>query len=76
MMRQVLTLIIAGLGAGSGIAWLFSSSMSGVIFGVGPRDSVTFAGSSALLVAVAIASSFVPLTRVTKLDPVLLLKAE
>lgn len=76
MMRQALTLIIAGLGAGFGIAWLLSSSMSGVIFGVGPRDSVTFAASSALLVAVAIASSFVPLTRVAKLDPVVLLKAE
>ena len=76
MMRQALTLIIAGLGAGLGMAWLFSSFMSGVIFGVGPRDSVTFVASSALLVAVAIASSFVPLTRVAKLDPVVLLKAE
>jgi predicted permease len=76
MMWQALTLIAAGLGAGFGVAWLFSSSMSGVIFGVGPRDSVTFAASSALLLMVAAASSFVPLTRVAKLDPVVLLKAE
>jgi len=76
MMRQALALITAGLGAGFAIAWLLSSSMSGVIFGVGPRDSVTFAASSALLVAVATASSLVPLTRVAKLDPVLLLRAE
>ena len=76
MMRQALTLIAAGLGAGFGVAWLWSSSMSGVIFGVGPRDSVTFAASSALLLIVAAASSFVPLTRVAKLDPVVLLKAE
>ena len=76
MMRQALTLIAAGLGAGFGVAWLLSSSMSGVIFGVEPRDSVTFAASSALLLIVAAASSFVPLTRVAKLDPVVLLKAE
>jgi putative ABC transport system permease protein len=76
MMSQALTLIIGGLGAGFAIAWLLSSSMSGVIFGVGPRDSVTFAASSALLLIVAAASSFVPLTRVAKLDPVVLLKAE
>jgi ABC-type antimicrobial peptide transport system permease subunit len=76
MMRQALTFIAAGLGAGFGVAWLLSSSMSGVIFGVGPRDSVTFAASSALLLIVAAASSFVPLTRVAKLDPVVLLKAE
>ena len=76
MMRQALTLIAAGLGTGFGVAWLLSSSMSGVIFGVGPRDSVTFAVSSALLLIVAASSSFAPLTRVAKLDPVALLRAE
>ena len=76
MMSQALMLIAAGLGAGFAAAWLLSSSMSGVIFGVGPRDSVTFAASSALLLTVAAASSFVPLTRVAKLDPVALLRTE
>ena len=76
MMRQALTLIGVGLGAGFGIAWLFSNSMSDVIFGVVPRDSVTFAASSALLLVVAAASSLVPLARVAKLDPVVLLRTE
>ncbi len=76
MMGQALALILAGLGAGFAIAWLMSTSMSRVIFGVGPRDSVTFVASSALLVAVAALASFVPLTRVSKLDPVALLRAE
>ena len=38
--------------------------------------AVTFAASSALLIAVTVASSFVPLKRIAKLDPVVLLKAE
>ena len=76
MMRQALTLIAAGLGTGFSIAWLTSSAMAGVIYGVGPRDSLTFAASSAVLLAVALASSFVPLTRVAKLDPVVLLRSE
>ena len=76
MMRQALILIAAGLGTGFSVAWLLSSSMSGVIFGVEPRDSVTFAVSSALLLIVAASSSFAPLTRVAKLDPVALLRAE
>jgi predicted permease len=76
MMHQALILIGAGLVAGFAIAWIFATSMSGVIFGVGPRDSVTFAASSALLLMVAAASSFVPLMRVAKLDPVVLLRAE
>ncbi len=76
MMGPALALILAGLGAGFAIAWLMSTSMSRLIFGVGPRDSVTFVLSSGLLVAVAALASFVPLTRVSKLDPVVLLRAE
>ncbi len=76
MMCQAMTLIVAGLGAGFAMAWLFSSSMSGVIFGVAPRDAMTFAGSAALLLAVAAVSCFAPLTRVAKLDPSVLLRAE
>jgi ABC-type antimicrobial peptide transport system permease subunit len=50
--------------------------MSAVVSGVAPRDLVTFALSSALLIAVAIASAFVPLKRISKLDPVVLLATE
>jgi hypothetical protein len=53
-----------------------STSMSHLIAGIAPRDAVTFAGSSALLIAVTTASSFVPLTRIARLDPVVLLRAE
>ena len=50
-----------GLGAGFGAAWVMSTSMSRVIYGITPRDAMTFAVSSALLIAVTAASSFVPL---------------
>ena len=76
MMKQVLVLMTVGLGTGFGAAWLMSTSMSHVISGIAPRDAITFAVSSALLIAVATASSFVPLTRIAKLDPVVLLRAE
>ena len=76
MMRQVLAIVVAGLGVGCAVAWMMSASMSRLLYGVVPRDSLTFALSSALLVAVAMASSFVPLTRIAKLDPTLLLKVE
>jgi len=76
MMKQVLVLMTAGLGVGFGAAWLMSTSMSHVIAGIAPRDTVTFAISSALLIAVTTASSFVPLTRIGQLDPVVLLRAE
>ena len=76
MMKQVLALMTLGLGAGFGTSWVMSTSMSHVIYGVAPRDAVTFAVSLALLIAVTTTSSFVPLTRITRLDPVVLLRAE
>jgi putative ABC transport system permease protein len=76
MMKQIMALMTLGLGAGFGASWVMSTSMSHVIYGVAPRDAVTFVVSSALLVAVTAASSFVPLTRITRLDPVVLLRAE
>jgi putative ABC transport system permease protein len=76
MMGQVLVLTLLGLAAGFAVAWEVASSMSAVVSGIAPRDAVTFGVSSALLIAVAIASSFVPLKRIAKLDPVVLLATE
>jgi putative ABC transport system permease protein len=76
MMSQVLAIILAGLGCGFAAAWLLSSSMSKLVYGIVPRDSVTFATSSTLLVVIAMAASFVPLLRIAKLDPTVLLRAE
>jgi predicted permease len=76
MMKQVLTVTTVGLGAGFGAAWAMSTFMSSVISGITPRDGITFAASSALLLAVAMASGFVPLKQIARLDPVVLLKTE
>jgi len=76
MMKQSLALTTIGLGIGFCAAWLMSTSMSHIISGIAPRDTITFMFSSGLLIAVASISSFVPLTRIAKLDPVVLLRAE
>ena len=76
LMRQALALILAGLGSGLVVAWLMSAAMSRLVFGIAPRDILTFAVSAALLAAVAVVSSFVPLTRVTRLDPIAVLRAD
>jgi ABC-type antimicrobial peptide transport system permease subunit len=76
MIKQWLVLMIGGLGTGIGAAWLMSTSMSHVIAGIAPRDALTFIVSSVLLIAVATVSCYVPLTRIAKLDPVVLLRAE
>jgi len=76
MMKQSLALTTIGLGIGFCAAWFMSTSMSHIISGIATRDTITFMFSSGLLIAVASISSFVPLTRIAKLDPVVLLRAE
>jgi putative ABC transport system permease protein len=76
MMKQVLTVTTIGLAAGFVAAWAMSRFMASVISGVTPRDGITFAASAALLLAVAMASGFVPLKQIARLDPVVLLKTE
>ncbi len=76
MLGRVLVIIAGGLGCGFAVAWVMSATMSKLIYGILPRDPVTFAVSSVLLFMIAAASSFLPLTRISRLDPTVLLKAE
>jgi putative ABC transport system permease protein len=76
MMKQVLATTTIGLAVGFAAAWAMSTSMSSVISGITPRDGMTFAVSSLLLLTVAMASGFVPLKQIARLDPVVLLKTE
>ena len=76
MMKQVLGLVVLGLSGGFIAAWMMSASMSRILSGIAPRDGMTYLASSALLLAVALASAILPLIRIADLDPVVLLKAE
>jgi len=76
MMKQLLMVTTIGLAAGFGAAWAMSTFMSSVISGITPRDGITFAVSSTLLLVVAMASGFVPLKQIARLDPVVLLRTE
>jgi len=47
-----------------------------LLFGVEPVDAVTFAGMSALMVAVALLASYIPALRASRVDPAVALRTE
>jgi len=71
-LRLALLGIVAGLAAA---AWL-TGAMKSLLFGVSPTDPLTFAVVSVLLLAVAIAATYIPARRATKVDPMVALRFE
>ncbi len=66
----------AGIAIGA-VAWLGASRvLENVVYGVTPTDPAALAGASALLLAAAVAASYLPARRATRVDPVQLLRSE
>ena len=71
-MRLVAIGLAAGLAAAAALTWTLSS----LLFGVGAGDPATFAGITALLVAVAFVATYVPARRAARVDPMLAIRCE
>jgi predicted permease len=71
-LRLALLGIVAGLVAA---AWL-TRAMKSLLFGVSPTDPLTFAVVGALLLAVAIAATYIAARRATKVDPMAAIRFE
>lgn len=74
--RQGLVLTIIGTAVGIGLAIALVRVISGLLFGVGPLDPVTYASVSCALIAIALLATFVPARRASRVDPVVALRAD
>jgi predicted permease len=79
ILRQGLLLTIVGVVLGLGAAYVLTrylESLTTMLFGVKPRDPLTFAVIAALLIVVAFVACFIPARRATKVDPLIALRYE
>ncbi|HLP06655.1 MAG TPA: ABC transporter permease, partial [Opitutaceae bacterium] len=76
VLRQGLALAAIGVAAGLVLATSASHLLAGLLYGVGPFDPVSFTAIPLLLTGVAVAASWLPAHRATKVDPNEALRAE
>jgi putative ABC transport system permease protein len=74
VVREGLSLAIAGAAVGLVGALVVTHLMAGLLYGVRPTDPLTFLGVAILLMGVALLASSIPARRATKVDPICTLR--
>ncbi|HVG37951.1 MAG TPA: FtsX-like permease family protein, partial [Pyrinomonadaceae bacterium] len=73
---QGLWLVVLGIAIGLPATLLGARLIASLLYGVGAADPVTFGAISLALLAVAVAASYIPARRATKVDPLTALRYE
>ena len=76
ILRQGLGMALAGVGIGLAAAFGVARLFRTLLVGVSATDGVSFAGTAALLVLVALAASYLPARRAARVDPLAALRHE
>jgi putative ABC transport system permease protein len=76
VVRQGIALAAGGALLGLGAAFALTRWMRALLYDVSPTDPWTFAAVPAVLVSIALAASYIPARRATRVDPVRALKLD
>jgi predicted permease len=73
---QALRVVAPGIALGLAAALAFTRVLRSLLYEVSPSDPLTLAGTSAVLLAVAVLASWLPARRASRVDPLGALRAE
>jgi putative ABC transport system permease protein len=76
IVRRGLRLVLAGMVLGLAAALAVARLLGSLLFGVRPTDPVTLAAVVAVLLVIALAASYIPGRRATRVDPMVALRYE
>jgi ABC-type antimicrobial peptide transport system permease subunit len=76
IVKQGMLLTALGLAAGLIVSLIATPVLQSMLVNLSATDPVTFAGVSALLIAIALVACYVPARRATRIDPIATLRAE
>lgn len=76
VVREGMTLVMAGLAAGLAGAVLLGRTLSALLYEVGPNDPLTFGLAAAVLASVALLANYLPARRASRMDPLVALRCE
>jgi putative ABC transport system permease protein len=69
-------MVVIGAAAGLAAALALSGLMKSLLFGIGPRDPLTFVAAPLIFVVVALVAAYVPARRAARVSPMEALRAE
>jgi predicted permease len=76
VMRDVIAVLAGGVVVGVAISLAATRLLQQMLFGLGPRDSITILAAVTVLTVVALIAGYLPARRATKVDPMVALKYE
>ena len=76
VMRETLSVVVAGVALGVAAAIASSRFVAGLVFGLTPTDPLSIAGSIVVLVLVAAVAGYLPARRAASVNPLVALRAE